>query len=82
MHSAVGIRLARLVEGRTLHLYRGSGATLARDAATETFGRRLIRRFEDRLLYAPTEGEVRSWTNSLPAVARELAAAGLEDLGR
>ena len=42
----------------------------------------LIRRFEDRLLYAPTEGEVRSWTNSLPAVARELAAAGLEDLGR
>src|SRR5438034_523228 len=69
VHSGVGIPLARLVEGRTLHLYRGSGASLARDLAADSLVRQLTRRFEERLLYAPTEGEVRSWTNSLPAVS-------------
>jgi DUF2075 family protein len=43
-------------------------------------GPQLARRFADRLLYEPAQSEVRSWLNSLPAVAGELAAAGLDDV--
>ena len=63
-----------------MHLYRGTATVLANDIAAETLVPQLRQRFAERMLYAPTESEVTSWARSLPAVSRELLAAGLNDV--
>ena len=63
-----------------MHLYRGTAAALDRELHAETLVPNLRQRFAERMLYAPSESEVTSWARSLPAVARELMAAGLKDV--
>jgi hypothetical protein len=63
-----------------MHLYRGTGVTLAADIAAGILIPRLQKAFTERLSYAPGESEIRSWASSLPAVSRELTAAKLSDL--
>jgi len=63
-----------------LHLYRGTASALSQEIISGSLIPHLQRRFAERVLYAPSESEVRSWERSLPAVAKELLAAGLNDV--
>ena len=63
-----------------VHLYRGTASSLSTDIAEGRLVPGLTQRFRNRMLYNPTVPEINSWTHSLPAVARELIAAGLDDV--
>ncbi len=63
-----------------MHLYRGTATALGQEIAAGTLVPHLRLRFAERMLYSPTESEVTSWARSLPAVARELITAGLDEV--
>lgn len=63
-----------------MQLYRGTAAALSHEISSGSLVPHLQRRFAERMLYAPSESEVTSWSRSLPEVAKELLAAGLDDV--
>jgi hypothetical protein len=64
-----------------MHLYMGSAGRFLRDAAARTLGNKLEERFFDEFRFHPPESEVRSWTNSLTAMAEVADARGFRTQG-
>ena len=59
----------------SLALFRSTASGLA--AVGPDVADQIVRRFEEVMLRSPGEGELRSWRNSLPALASLLVDAGL-----
>ncbi len=64
-----------------MHLYRGSTEQFIGDAVRARLAGHLADRFFDEYRYRPAESEVRSWQNSLRAMADVLQLADLRDQG-
>lgn len=64
-----------------MHLYRGSTDQFIADAVRARLAGQLADRFFDEYRYRPGESEVRSWQNSLRAMADVLQLADLRDQG-
>ena len=60
-----------------MQLYRGNGHTFAADLEAGNLEDQLVSAFQGQIYKLPSPPEVRSWHNSLPAVATQLRAADL-----
>lgn len=69
------------VEGTNLHLYRGSTTGFVEDVRENTIAGKLQDGFREHFGYSPPDGEVRSWQNSLRAMAMTIDGADLHDNG-
>jgi len=58
-------------------LYRGTAESLAAQAVAGELVQAITARYEAALLCAPSEAEIHSWENSIPALLDEVLAAGL-----
>jgi len=64
-----------------MHLYSGSTGEFVADATRNRIAEKLTTAFIDHFRYRPGESEVRSWQNSLRAMAQVVGLADLTDHG-
>lgn len=64
-----------------MHLYMGSAERFLRDTSGGAIGGKLEERFFAEFRYRPPESEVRSWTNSLGAIADVVDSRGFRTQG-
>src|SRR5258708_5786227 len=64
-----------------MHLYQGTSDQFIADAVQARLANQLADRFFQEFRYRPPESEVRSWRNSLGAMAQVLQLGDLKDQG-
>jgi hypothetical protein len=64
-----------------VHLYSADTKRFLQDVRARTIAAELQQRFFQEYRFAPPDGEVRAWTNSLEAMARVVERAALDDHG-
>jgi DUF2075 family protein len=66
---------------RAVQLYSADTKRFLQDVRARTLAAELQQRFFAEYRFAPSDGEVRAWTNSLEAMAQVVEGAGLDDHG-